>query len=219
MSNVLKNTLIFAAGAAIGSVITYRYLNDKYVEIVKEEVDSVKETFNKKLEKVKTEYDNEEIITIRPGEKQDLKDLSLYANNEEIITAQPSKKPDLKGLYDDILKDKEYRDYSEYADPRKEVRDISDLKTRPYVISPEVFGDEYDYDLYVYTYYADGVVTDEGDEPIEKEELDELIGLDSLNTFGQYEEDAIYVRNEGLKIDYEILKDNSNYADRAQEVD
>ena len=152
------------------------------------------------LEKIKTEYDNEEIITVQPS---------------------PSKKPDLKdlSLYADILKDKEYRDYSEYVDPRKEVSDISDLKPRPYVISPDLFGEEDDYDLYVYTQYADGVVTDEGDEPIETEELDELIGLNSLKTFGQYEEDAIYVRNEGMKIDYEILKDNSNYADREQEVD
>ena len=191
MNNFLKNTFILTIGAAIGSVVTYKLIVDKYASIAQEEIDSVTERFSKKLEEAKNTYNNDDIVTT------------------------PLKKPDLS-IYTNILKNKEYMDYTDYTDPRerKEVDDISDPKARPYVISPDEFGEEDDHDLYVYTYYADGVVTDEGDEPIENEELDELIGLESLKTFGQYEDDSVFVRNEGMKIDYEILKDNSNYYDR-----
>ena len=47
----------------------------------------------------------------------------------------------------------------------------------------------------------------------EIEDVDNIVGLDSLDTFGKYEDDSIYVRNDSLKCDYEILADNSNYSD------
>ena len=61
------------------------------------------------------------------------------------------------------------------------------------------------------TYFADKVLTDETDEPIENEE--ELIGKGSLNHFGEYEDDSVFVRNDREKIDFEILLDTRNYSD------
>ena len=58
---------------------------------------------------------------------------------------------------------------------------------------------------------ADGVLADDMDEIIE--DVDEVVGEDSLNHFGEFEEDSVYVRNDERKCDYEILRDNRNYAD------
>ena len=36
--------------------------------------------------------------------------------------------------------------------------------------------------------------------------VDAVVGEDSLNHFGEFEEDSVYVRNENIECDYEILK-------------
>ena len=85
----------------------------------------------------------------------------------------------------------------------------TDDMEKPYVISPDEYGETDDYDLYSYTYYADKVLADENNEPIE--DVDQRIGLESLNHFGEYGDDSVYVRNDELKADYEILLDNEKY--------
>lgn len=84
------------------------------------------------------------------------------------------------------------------------------VNERPYVITPEEFG-ETDFETVSLTYFADGVLTDEQDEPIE--DVDSLVGEDALTHFGEYEDDSVFVRNEEKRTDYEILLDVRNYAD------
>ena len=65
MSEGLKNTIIFAVGAAVGSAVTWKLLKTKYEQIANEEIASVKETYAKKsLEEIeeKSDDDYEEII-------------------------------------------------------------------------------------------------------------------------------------------------------------
>lgn len=83
----------------------------------------------------------------------------------------------------------------------------------PYTISYEEFGEK-DYETIGMTYYADKVlVEDITDEVVE--DIDGTIGYDSLLRFGEYEEDMLYVRNDDLRIDYEIsLSSRSYYSDR-----
>ena len=85
----------------------------------------------------------------------------------------------------------------------------TDDMEKPYVISPDEYGEMDDYDLYSYTYYADKVLADENNEPIE--DVDQRIGLESLNHFGEYGDDSVYVRNDKLRADYEILLDDEKY--------
>lgn len=82
---------------------------------------------------------------------------------------------------------------------------------RPYVITPEEFSENFEYDTVDITYFADGVLVDENNQPIE--DIENTIGKDAVNHFGEYELDSVYVRNERLKCDYEILRDERRYAD------
>ena len=83
--------------------------------------------------------------------------------------------------------------------------------SKPVVISPE---DLYDVDYPVVTliYYADGVLTDDNDNIIE--DIDDIVGEESLNTFGKYEDDTVYVRNDRTKCNYEILRDYDRFEDK-----
>lgn len=81
----------------------------------------------------------------------------------------------------------------------------------PYVIAPEEFG-ETDYETESLTYYADGVLTYDGTDDI-VEDVDGMIGKESLTTFGEYEDDSVFVRNDELEKDFEILLDQRNYHD------
>lgn len=80
---------------------------------------------------------------------------------------------------------------------------------KPYVIPPEEYGEIYEYDTRNLTYYDNGVLTDEDDNVID--DVENLIGEDALNHFGDYEEDSVHVRNDRLKVDYEILRDGTNF--------
>ena len=98
------------------------------------------------------------------------------------------------------------------SDNKDEEEEKDDMITDgPYVISPDEFGNEFDYEEVSLTYYADGVLTDDQDNIIE--DVDGLVGLDSLNHFGEYEDDSVFVRNDALQTDYEILADLRNYSD------
>lgn len=110
--------------------------------------------------------------------------------------------------------EKERREYSQrivnlgYAEEKKPVD-----KQKPHVISPDEFGDQDEYDEISLTYYADGTVTDDNDRAMSKDEIEETIGKDSLTHFGEYEDDSVFVRNDRLKADYEILMDQRSYVD------
>lgn len=84
------------------------------------------------------------------------------------------------------------------------------MDKRPYVIDPSEYGD-LDYEQISLNYYDDGVLTYENDDVIEN--VDDLVGKDSLSHFGEFEADTVYVRNDELKIDFEILADSRRYED------
>ena len=45
------------------------------------------------------------------------------------------------------------------------------------------------------------------------EDVDNTVGYDSLERFGEYEDDVVYVRNDRLKSDFEILLSLKKYSE------
>lgn len=195
MSNVIKNTFIFTAGAAIGSAVTFILLRAKCEQIIQEEVEAMRELYSE----------------MPPSEAVEVKQEVVNKTNDDPKPTTESKKPDFTG-YATRLKDGGYTNYSDIFNKEKE--DTQETMDRPYVITPEEFGDIDEYERISLTYYSDKVLTDEDDELIE--DVDDIVGLDSLNTFGQYEDDSVYVRNDRLKCDYEILLDERDYSEIAR---
>lgn len=91
----------------------------------------------------------------------------------------------------------------------------SKYKDGPYIIEPTEFGAYEDYECISLTFYADGVLTDENDEKLSDEDIADTIGANFANSFGEYEDDSVHIRNDSRRCDYEILYDSRNYSDVA----
>lgn len=204
MKNGLRYIFMFAVGAAIGSAVTWKLVKTKYEKIAQEEIDSVKEVFSKK--EVPIEKDND-----GPSEEEDF-DAYLRHKHPEIAFEEdglPSMDyyKELVKKYDKN-KDKEVDKVSMYSEIPPDV-------VIPEVIPPDEFGDDPDYDTISLTYYADGILTDDMDCIIEN--VDDVVGIESLDCFGEWEDDCVYVRNDNYKSYYEILRDMRTYKDVVQE--
>lgn len=203
MNSTLKGVLIFVLGAAAGSLATWKLIEKKYKDIAQEEIDSVKDTFSKMK---KNEYPDK-LEDYPDFEEFDDSDDSYDSDDEEHKSEQKidrNNKPDIVE-YAKILSETGYTNYAERQD-KKEKKGVEPVEDeRPYVISPDEFGEKDGYENVTLTYYADGVLTDYFDNVISN--IDEVVGLDSLDHFGEYEDDAVFVRNEKMETDYEILRD------------
>lgn len=80
-----------------------------------------------------------------------------------------------------------------------------------YIISPDDFGEIENYEKVTLTYTTDGVLLDDNDEPVEHSE--DIVGTDFMHHFGKYEDDAVYIRNDARRCDYEILREYRVYAE------
>ena len=192
MNKTLTNLFIFAAGAAIGSAVTWMYAKKHYEQVADEEIESMKEWVARREEALK-----------RPR---------IEDKDTEVNRVVPEK-PDLKE-YVSRLKECGYIDYANGQKPEDEPEEVDNV-TKPRIISPEEFGEE-DYREISLTYYADGVLADEDDNIVE--DLEGTVGEDYASHFGEYEEDSVFVRNDDTMTDYEILRDLRCYADIDQSM-
>lgn len=182
----------FAIGAGIGSFATWYYAKEKYKKIAQEEIDSVKQVFaTLNSEKDENNSGNQQNTTVY----EDKPDLNEYM------------KTVMKNKYTDYSKSSSDEDITDSDDEEPEEPEFKD----PYVISPDEYGEAFGYSTISLSYTSDKKVIDENYEIVEN--VDEIIGLESLNHFGDYEDDSVFVRNERLKVDYEILLDQRAYPD------
>ena len=137
----------------------------------------------------------------------------VFLRREQELKDQSVKKTVAEGIKD---ADKEKEGYTRYSDFGSDEEEKPVSEAGPYVIPPEQFGDNEDYEQISLTYYADGVLADENDEVIE--DVEDAVGIDSLNHFGEYEDDSVFVRNDARKCDYEILLDQRTYSEVAEDM-
>ena len=199
------NVLMFAAGAAIGSAVTWKVMKTKYEQIIQEEIDSVKEVFADRLggcQEQADEHVEDDTEEERPGRTRQID----WAELEDLDE-------------DEEESDFTEADLAEYArlvdNYTNEKGGVDKVAKEPYVIAPYDFGELDGYEQVELTYYMDNILEDEDYHIVT--DADELIGPKALTTFGEYEDDAVFVRNERLRADFQILKDYRTY-DEAKHV-
>ena len=168
-------------GVGIGVAGTYSYFKDKYEKLAEEDFNS-RRVFD-----------------------EDKKDEPVEPVVEKTADSRTVDKPSI-AAYSAILQKEGYVNYSDMQD-KKQKQEIA--VDRPYVIQPSDFGEFDDYEKISLTYTADGVLLDDMNEIVD--DIEETVGEDSLEHFGEYEDDSVYVRNDAKKCDYEILLDQSYY--------
>ena len=176
----MNKAFMFVLGAAAGSLLTWKIVDEKYRKLAEEEIEAVREHYKKK---------NEEIVTSGYCEVSD-SDLSV-ATYEKQVT-------DLGYTSTNV--------HEVYIEPGVDI-------IEPFVISPDEYGEK-DYEVKSWTYYADFVLTDDDGEIVSEPES--IIG-DALSHFGEYEEDSVFVRNENVEWDIEILKHEKTFSEINEE--
>lgn len=182
MKATLSNFVIFVAGAAIGSAVTWFTAKTYYERITQDEINSVKEYY-----KTKNVGD-----AINEGIEKGLQDA---ASNASVA------KESLAKMTEEIAK----LGYTNYSKTETKVGEVE----KPYVIEPQEFGELDDYDTNELTYFADGVLADDALDIID--DVESIVGADFADHFGDYEEDSVYIRNDVRKSDYLILADEREY--------
>ena len=192
----MKNILALIAGIGIGVAISWTYNKNKYEEMVQEEVESLRES---KKEKVTQETMWKESMEAKKGKNVD--------------TNSQKEKEEFDKQLDDVKKIIDYNNYSQNPEAEED-KEIGDDKLMT-IIKPDDFADQIGYDTDSFYIFADNIVTDENNEVITN--VKETLGFTAeeiRNQFGVYENDAVYIRNPKLNMDYEVLRELETYQKR-----
>lgn len=187
--DMMIKLFIFTAGAAIGSAVTWNTLKTKYEQIANEEIESVKRHYKMK------EAGEQAVKGFEDGLKGVKETTSATEEEIEVEYESYAKR---------YLSDQDEK-------PERKVKKEEEKVEKPYVISPDEFGEIDEYEIISLTLYADNVLADDQGNVID--DVEETVGKDSLNHFGEYEEDSVFVRNDERRCDYEILADALTYED------
>ena len=187
MKQKLYGLMLFALGGGVGFAAGTLLLRKKYERLSQEEIDSVKAAFRRERKAV---------------QKTDKKDEDTHSQT----TVEAPAPPEIVAQTQKLAVDLGYAEKKSL--PPRQV---------PRVISPDEYGEKDGYDEISLTYYADGTLADDADRAMDETEINQSVGMESLDHFGEYEDDSVFVRNDRLKVDYEILLDQRTYAEVLKE--
>ena len=208
--NGIKNLLIFAAGAVVGGIVTWRIAKKTYEKIIADETEAAKKSAQDEIDIYKTQLedkiDNYVKETSNSASEESENDDDEYEEVEE---------PEEEDEDEDYYAEPRYRYNSylnelEYFKGKERTDEIGQINV-PYIINETDVGDKMDYDLIHLTFYADHILTDDANLPIK--DIDEIVGPEALKCFLNEFVNIVYVRNERLGCDFEICRDLRRYAD------
>ena len=155
-------------------------------------------------------------VAADPSSRISYDKISKAKNFEEVVktVADMSDTEELR-VVDEEVEDQEIRKNIFEASIRQDVMsDDVDRPEGPFVISVEEFQEESDvYEKTTLSFYEDGTLSDERNMPIP--DPNPIVGDENLERFGEQSQDEniVYVRNETLKTDFEIVREEGSYAD------
>lgn len=210
----LSNIISFVAGGAVGTAITF-YLSKSYFEKKKDvEISAYKEYYDAKLETPKI---NKEIINDSESETDDA---DYESDSKNVI--EPS---DISSEAKAIREAADYLVKTEIEEEEKAYKKKRGKKEKlkPYLITPEAYNGEdeqqyrEDYKHLTLDYY-------EGDDIVCESSTNQVFGDTGRwlgyiwkNHFGDeelgYDDLSVYIRNDEIKVDYEIVRDEGYYSE------
>lgn len=246
---VIKNVAFFVAGIGVGYGAGYLLTKKKFEAYADEEIASIKEAYATSRQMADKEgiFSTPESAAkaLIPEEEFDLSDEALFEKPEVLSPEEDAAfngTTESDGLSDDEreIQEKVNRYNSGVADELKNygsttipesVRDSRNVfdegfqivvdPNGPYIIDIDSFmDDENGYAKISLSYWeGDGVVTDEVDSVVPHAEV--ILGLTYLESWGlgSTDKNAVYVRNDREKKDYEVIKDEKSFSVHVLGVD
>lgn len=216
---------VAALSFALGAVTTYFVMKKSMEDEIEAQVEDVKRVYSAPKPEVEEVEEPAE-----DNDEENVMDISM-AKARAVENAQ--KKADILSM-SSIIKRENYNIFSnptpaaveaEFGDDNEEDEDEYMKKVtvespkegpadRPYIISDTDFiGGHNAHEQVTVNYYNDGIMEDALTPGALYDDIDGTVGYDSLNHFGEYEKDVVFVRNERLGIDYEVIRQHRDYAE------
>lgn len=197
---VVGGALFGVTGAAAGYFFAERKLRLKYEQLAEDEIADMRDHFRARL-------------VARETPKPDVQDLGKIT--EELGYDKPSqpwpasdpKIPDVEEVDGDVETHNVFETYAWDIEAEKAKRNEDD----PYVIHVDERSED-EYTQTTMTYYeGDDVLTDSSDRVVH--EVDSIVGIENMDRFGHGSNDPnlVYIRNEKLAVDIEVVKSEGTY--------
>lgn len=187
-----------AAGFAAGFYIAEHRLKTKYSKLAFEEISRIREHYYG--EKDKKKFPDED--------KPPINEVKVVVEERPTRPSVPVSEPRRENVFQGVEPNEEWNYQTEISQRTPDA---------PYIIHLDEFRENtVEHDQVTYTYYeSDDVMSDSRDQKIE-EPLDETFGLGNLLKWGHGSNDSniVYIRNERLGLDFEILRDRGSYAEQ-----
>lgn len=208
----------FGVGFALGWVTSAKRLKTKYEREFEEEVAGMRQHYRQKLtalnEKKKVEDLVDELGYKGPTQEDTTRTdyRSTGDDNQQEEVQASSESVQEEAAIENVFNPRtgETIDVWNYDE---ELR--SRTQTKPYVIHADEFREnETNYDQVTYTWWeGNNILTAVNDEIVD--EVDRIVGLENLEKFGHGsgQQHVVYVRNDSLSMDIEILRSESDYAE------
>ena len=209
MNKSIFGVVGFILGAAAGSLVTWKLIEKKYMDMADDEIRSVKEMYRSRVNHVtddevrdiSKQFVEEERSRIHYEPDDTGKELIDKLNNLTASYASDDEKPD-------------YTAYSQAKEKHNVFDDVMPTEPEvkhdePYIIDPTEFGEFSEYEQRELTYYKDGVICENDTDMIDPYDI--FGDLDVGDHFGEYENDRVFVRDDRRQVDYEILRDERTF--------
>jgi hypothetical protein len=207
----MKGGWMFAIGLLVGAVCGGAagcvFMKQKYSQIADEEIASVMARYSQEMDKHSAEQKAE---TAKKAEEA----LKSYSSEDE----DEDEDEDSEDSNDKSQDTKGRDDTASAIRHAEKVMSQKARKTpKPYVIEESVFNSANNpHKRGTLYYFLDGAITNDNFKPLSLEDIDELVGRESLTYFSD-DTDIVFVRNEALSMDYEIVMQGRNYAELLKE--
>lgn len=185
----------FVGGLVVGYFTTKHILEQSYIDLANEEIKDAKEYY-------------ESVADERTSSAPDGRERIFYSTLRQYQGAAPvqTDHTEAKQVLRNIFRDpEEVGDFSEEVSARN--------PEEPYIIAvTEYLSNDSNYSQETVTWYeGDGALIDDRDEPVD--DPDGTVGLGNLR-FGHRsnDENVVYIRNDRLLIDFEVLRHDGKYA-------
>lgn len=203
MPKFFTHVIAFLMGAVAGAMVSEKHDEASFNKALDEEV----EHYRRQVKELKAL--NEKLLEDLKLQKDAENAVKNYGGNglSENIVIDPNAVRDSNLIphRDTTIFGETLRDFK-----KKDVRDPD----KPYVITEEEFMlGERNYNTSTVTYYAgDGTLGDERDEIVDG--VDQMVGINNLNEMIKNPDvTTIYIRNERLALDIEVIRSNGKYAE------
>ena len=217
----------FGAGFYFGRKDVKRRLENEYAELAYQDIESVKEHY-KQLYK-EGEYSDPTTLAAARGliQEEQYSEIpeDFGSDRSQRESMETARELDLGEMTSDEIGEVlegvnrgtvEVNVFDEHDEERENLR----AQGKPFIISNDEFGEEHGWDSLSISYFEeDDVLMDTDEKPIDN--VEKLIGRANLSRFGEISGDPniLYVRNEAIRTDFEIAKEEGSYSKTVMGID